>query len=385
MANCIACGIEKKPQYFDAFNDQQSMISDGRCVDHINQKTMCTKCGLISHAYPFKLDDVRSIYQEEYSLGVVTGNSDVERAAVYSKLLLKLLDGEKPKRVLEFGSGNGLVLKHLASHWRDSAFTGIEAAPNVFKSLANNSTKRVKFEMGYAEEFATDGECFDLVFSINVIEHSHDPRSFLQSIEKQLGNNSRAILVCPSIARPNIELLMLDHIHSFSRQSMEFLCAQVGLSVSLHLPEIPGAASFQAFVLNRKLCDKAPKTSSFVENKARYDEIKAYVSRWRILDAVLQKRCQNYAQVSFFGAGEMAALLRAYAPCIWQRCNKLFVDDLKTGLHSLGKPVLSISKLRDSKEQAIIIAVNPVSQKHLADRFRGGKVRLVCFSDVIEQ
>jgi 2-polyprenyl-6-hydroxyphenyl methylase/3-demethylubiquinone-9 3-methyltransferase len=93
-------------------------------------------------------------------------------------------DSLKPlagKRAVDVGCGAGLLTEPLAR--MGAAVTGIDAAPEnvaVARLHAERQGLAIDYRAGGAE--ALTGETFDLVTSMEVIEHVADPASFLSTL-----------------------------------------------------------------------------------------------------------------------------------------------------------------------------------------------------------
>ena len=115
----------------------------------------------------------------------------------------KKLEGNN--KVLEIGSGSGILLNLLSENFKDIIFEGIEPFGEGFSSLNNlNSFSRengvsIK-NIGY-EELSSNNK-YDLIFCINVFEHLNDWRNFLEKISFLLNGNGKLIVLCPNYGFP---------------------------------------------------------------------------------------------------------------------------------------------------------------------------------------
>ncbi len=115
----------------------------------------------------------------------------------------KKLEGNN--KVLEIGSGSGILLNLLSENFKDIIFEGIEPFGEGFSSLNYlNSLSRENgvsiINIGY-EELSSDNK-YDLIFCINVFEHLYDWRNFLEKISFLLNENGKLIVLCPNYGFP---------------------------------------------------------------------------------------------------------------------------------------------------------------------------------------
>jgi len=128
---------------------------------------------------------------------------EAQNAARYITPYLSMPDGA---RVLEVGSGAGILLGDLARNNPSLEFAGIEPVGSGFESLRPfiEAIRKLApfqlFEGGY-EEFSDD-RGFDLIFLINVFEHLQDWRHFLGFARDLLKPGGKCVILCPNYGLP---------------------------------------------------------------------------------------------------------------------------------------------------------------------------------------
>ena len=338
------------------------MLSDGRVRDVPLAKKSCLNCGLVSHATHGGDAAVRETFNLDYTLGVTESVFDVARARNFASAIAQLGTAARAGRVLEVGCGSGLVMRELAAIWPDASLVGLEAAPQLARKAAG---PRVPIRQEFLEDLRDDEPGFDLVFAINVLEHAADPRRFLRSMARQMTRNGKAILICPDAVKPNLELLFFDHVHSFTGNALANFARDSGLGLAKWEEGQPRFEDFQIYVLS-PIGEEAPppRAMSFQElHQLRVE----YLSQWSKLDGLLSDRSRAARQIFVFGAGEAAALLRAYAPHLWSRVDALVVDQ-PLSPSWLDKEVMATASLRPSPGRTLVLATHPRSQDRIARR-----------------
>jgi SAM-dependent methyltransferase len=115
----------------------------------------------------------------------------------------KKLEGNN--KVLEIGSGSGILLNLLSENFKDIIFEGIEpfgegfSSLNYLNSFSRENGVSIK-NIGY-EELSSNNK-YDLIFCINVFEHLNDWRNFLEKISFLLNGNGKLIVLCPNYGFP---------------------------------------------------------------------------------------------------------------------------------------------------------------------------------------
>ncbi len=106
----------------------------------------------------------------------------------YRSLLLNKFDFKlRGENVLEVGCHDGFLLSQIPSKRK----VGIDLEPiKVFP--------RIEYLEGDFLKHDFNGENFDLVISIEVLEHVEDPEKFMQNLDKVISKGGRALLSVPS-------------------------------------------------------------------------------------------------------------------------------------------------------------------------------------------
>ncbi|HFB54797.1 MAG TPA: class I SAM-dependent methyltransferase [Hellea balneolensis] len=109
-------------------------------------------------------------------------------------------------RILEVGSGSGLLIRRLAQEFPHKEFLGLEPMGDGFsysqdihnfvKSLANADIRPVGFEA------LEPHETFDLIYLVNVFEHFPDWKNFMHIVKRALRPQGRCIILCPNYSFP---------------------------------------------------------------------------------------------------------------------------------------------------------------------------------------
>jgi 2-polyprenyl-6-hydroxyphenyl methylase / 3-demethylubiquinone-9 3-methyltransferase len=101
------------------------------------------------------------------------------------------------KRVLDMGCGAGLLTEPLAR--MGGQVTGVDAAPEniaVARDHAVQSGLAIDYRAG--DLSAVAGETFDLVVSLEVVEHVTDPAAFIGGLARAVGQGGLMVLSTPN-------------------------------------------------------------------------------------------------------------------------------------------------------------------------------------------
>lgn len=145
---------------------------------------------------------------QAYFKNLPKGNIYMEEAEFGLRRILPLLETlPKGARVLEVGSGPGILLAEITGRFPHLEICGIEpmsegfALFDEFIALMKNKRAEVNVFQGGYESFLSD-EKWDLIFLINVFEHLPDWRDFLEFVAHSLKQGGRCAVLCPNYGFP---------------------------------------------------------------------------------------------------------------------------------------------------------------------------------------
>ncbi len=153
---------------------------------------------------------------------------------------------------------------------------------------------------------------------------------------------------------------MADHRWSFPPAALERLAIEAGFRVVARDPQ---AGGFQALLLRPARSRRLPLARASVPVGPR----RACLAAWRALDATLAGRLVQGRCLVGFGVGEVARLLRAFAPATWARLEALTAEEA-AGMEGLAKPFIPSGAL-DPARHMLLMALRPSVQAALSARF----------------
>jgi len=148
--------------------------------------------------------------------------------------LARYLSGQMaqaPGRVLEVGAGSGFLSMALSDIGHDVC--ALEPSAQLEEGLL--SSRGVRTVNDWWPSFAVSSETFDLVVSVQVMEHSLSPQQFVTALAEVLAVDGLAYVEVPSgdwlwTHRSPIDI-HAPHVSYFSRRSLEILIRKAGLRI----------------------------------------------------------------------------------------------------------------------------------------------------------
>lgn len=162
--------------------------------------------------------------------------------------------GRERLRVLDCGSGEGLMLRFLHELDPDLDLTGIEYSDSIDKARALAESLGCRFDLRRGDLFdlcrAGRTGPFDLVMSLGLVEHFDDPGAVLERLADVLAPGGCLVTIIPSFEGPFNRLWRLydrdnyAHHVPISRRQLVEDHRRLGLTdiadYSLGTPTIPG-------------------------------------------------------------------------------------------------------------------------------------------------
>lgn len=114
------------------------------------------------------------------------------------KRIHKIVPRDREFSLLEIGTGSGFLLSFLESEFPKAKLTGLEYDSRLV-TLSQKKVKNATIIQGNAEKFDLNGEKFDFIVSLQVIEHLYNPDLMIESVKKHLNQHGVFILTTPNL------------------------------------------------------------------------------------------------------------------------------------------------------------------------------------------
>jgi glycosyltransferase involved in cell wall biosynthesis len=158
----------------------------------------------------------------------------VEVLKRYNRFLWDLVAPFVGSRVLEIGSGTGLMTKYLAGKTRVTA-TDVDHdyVQLLSRTFADNPNVEVRhLDLATLGQDGVPKRAFDTVVCSNVLEHIEDDRRALASIRDMLQPGGRVVLIVPAVKNIYGEIdRAIHHYRRYSRDEIHEKLATVGLEI----------------------------------------------------------------------------------------------------------------------------------------------------------
>lgn len=151
-------------------------------------------------------------------------------------IIRKIAKKNQPFSLLEIGSGSGYLMTFLEAEYPKGTFTGIEYDERLIPVI-KSKVQRAKIIQGNAEEIFFENETFDIIVSLQVIEHLYQPELMLLAAKKYLNPNGVLIFTTPNpeglgarIMKDKWHGYRDDHVSMKSTDEWRLLAEKCGLT-----------------------------------------------------------------------------------------------------------------------------------------------------------
>ncbi len=129
--------------------------------------------------------------------------------------------GRQTFSLLEIGTGSGFLMSFLESQFPNAKLRGIEYDPRLV-TIAQSKIKNAKISQCNAEEFYFAGEQFDIIVSLQVIEHLYQPDRMFDAVRKHLRPDGVFIFTTPNLGGLGARVMKSNwHAFSFDHVSLK--------------------------------------------------------------------------------------------------------------------------------------------------------------------
>lgn len=136
--------------------------------------------------------DHREYYKQNNTYSNFLEGQEREGFSKYIDYILKYTKGED--RILDVGCGTGIVVESLIQ----SSRTDVSGVDISSTSIQKCHEKKLNCEVYDGETLPFSSDMFDVIGSINVLEHTNNPTEFLNEQFRVLKKDGYFIIVCPN-------------------------------------------------------------------------------------------------------------------------------------------------------------------------------------------
>lgn len=120
-----------------------------------------------------------------------------------------IIDDNKDKKILDYGSGWGMFSKILSEKSKKFYVTGIDIDSTSLEISQDIIGKKNNLQFLNKTIFEFDEKVFDYVVSMQVIEHVHNPGNYIKEINRVLKDDGKLIISLPNGVQPRSILSLL--------------------------------------------------------------------------------------------------------------------------------------------------------------------------------
>lgn len=359
---CIICN-SKSVKIFLKNNKFKSISSDGKKIYSNINVFYCSSCEFFfknnNSAYKKNLKKIYQNYKIEPQFNTETNFLNNKKIYTRSDTIIdfllkkKILKGKRKLKILDYGIGNGELIKKLSSRTENTIHGyDIKVSPKLkdqknFKTM-NNIKDLVKNK-------------YDLIFLIHVIEHVTDYKKLFKIIQKISKKDAILFIQAPNINNYVVDFLIYDHVSHFNKKSLS----------SLILKYNTGKIFFFEIInkeISAILCKKNIKNSINIKKSDNF----IFENVFERINSIFEdlKKLKNY---DFLGAGNKLKLIKANIGL--KNLRKVIDEDInKQNKKIFGKQIVSQDVNQKKDKTPIVIIDNDKNVFRIKKKYYNRKI-----------
>ncbi len=196
----------------------------------------CQSCGHVQVSLIYTKELFEKLYFHSSQEAVMWHESLVGSERPYEEMIDFAFNGQYPTTIVDFGCGEGKLLAAAKDIAKQSKLIGIDFNDR----FSQQDITYMAFDLNDLSQLSNhlwpDG--IDLAMASHVLEHVIDPVSFLAELKARLSPHGKIFIEVPDFTLRHDEksigmsnLVNLQHIHYYTRDSLAFAAKQAGLTI----------------------------------------------------------------------------------------------------------------------------------------------------------
>jgi 2-polyprenyl-3-methyl-5-hydroxy-6-metoxy-1,4-benzoquinol methylase len=248
------CNVCQSPLNLKIYDSGDSLSLTSLCTTHLG-KTEVYACSCCTHAQSVAIQQIDEFYDKDYNILVNSEEEDqvykatkgnvVYRTDHQVRTMLERLELKPGTRILDYGCAKSGTMRVLSTKLPDLDIFLFDVSeryrPFWKKFIPRENTATYSIPPNW-------NTSFDLVTSLFSLEHIDRPSVSLSDINHLLKDDGILYGIVPSFEANIADLIVVDHVNHFTRQSLSFALYQSGFEIL----EISDTAHKGAFVFRAR-------------------------------------------------------------------------------------------------------------------------------------
>ncbi len=234
LSKCVVCNSDNLQEQKN-LQDWSLVSSDCRSYQGDARLAYCPDCQTIQKikttGWLETISDIYKTYQiyhqakgAEQEVFDAKSKTMVSRSSFLLNRLTSQVRVPEQGKILDFGCGNGALLRSFHSLRPDWALVGADLK-DEFSVPVTSISPNAQYYMG--DLAGLDGS-FDMVTLLHCIEHITEPVEILKQLKDKLSDNGLLYIQVPNVAVNPYDLLIFDHIMHFTPETLAGLVSRAG-------------------------------------------------------------------------------------------------------------------------------------------------------------
>lgn len=331
------------------------------------ENCICNDTGIIFNATGARGVE-NKFYSDEYDLHSESVLSEFKYEVeggfigIYDNIanfIIKNVDLGGKGKMLDIGCGKGLLLHKLNNRKPEWEQYAVEPSKNAIPYFKEIMPKLNVFN-GNFEDSPFLKQTFSLIMANGVLEHIHDPVTFLDQIRNSLDDDGVLFIGVPNFRNNPVDLFTYDHLNRFTPESIKRIFEFTGFHIVAEESsenKVPMWFLLKKGKINRN-------------RKVNQDDLNVQIKLFNEAENYIEKTfesCNHFAElasegkkVAIYGTGAIALVATQYTKLKLENIS-FFVDDNDSlwGTTKYGLEVKSPSALASEQIEYVMISSNP--------------------------
>ena len=357
--NYVKCPLCNSYNYRTLLSKRGKVLKTNRnIVNSSLKKIICNKCGLVRSGNNWNYKKLQKFYQNEYDEHSSTNensmffikNKSIKRSKYIADWIHHILKNSNisPKSIVDVGCGSGALISELKQILPKSTIFGVET--NQKARMIGKKNGIDIFDL--SETFPKA----DLVISYAVIEHTSNPKLFLNYLSSIKNINGFVLTGQPQQDNLSSDIFYQDHLFHFATNHIRDFGKQSGLTQMKKWYGSGPLTNF-SFHLFRSSLESFSDSKINFQNSMVRKSISHYQKVFNNVNKILNK-LKPREKLSVFGTNLFFDLFYTYTNLSKHKI--LYgIDDFPTK-KQLPFPVITSSEIKDKPINKILLCVNPI-------------------------
>ena len=355
---CPICLSESNEKIYKKLS--KGVTSDSNFIESAISNVICQDCGNVFNESGSR-KKTGDFYSDDYKLMNQSSNAETKffssnENVFHSKLRINALmeNVELPDigNILDIGCGKGNFLSEFSKQFPKWKLHGLELNRNALNYARAKLPNIVFYEKSLEDEDV--GKKFDLIVSLNVLEHLENQRLFLHQISKNLTDDGLLFLDIPNFKLYPADLFVYDHLVHFTKDTLQNLLNECNLEI---VSELEKRNKIPLMVICKKSKSRKGINNHYITMKNLVDD---HIRFNDSLFDTYRLANEKYEKIGVYGLGTSIFIGIQNLEISKNKIDSFFDENrFLCGKQKFGIKIRELNEMKDFQKLPLIFSMNP--------------------------